>query len=140
MSSNFSTEEKLFRTRLFLETDIKVLSAAEEPNTQDIEKDQTQLTAILPLIDDAQYDGWKEEYIAQTYEQIKDHTFYVCPYMIASMGMMETYEMTIPDSRMEAFKEWINQNPSAFMGQPRDASKEDIYDYIGLHALPKEEA
>ncbi len=138
MSSSLSTEEKLYRTRLFLETDIKVLSAAEEPNTQDIEKDQTRLNPILPLIDETEYEKWREEFISKTYDKIKDHEFFTCPYMMAGMGVTQAYETTIPDVKMEEFKAWIANIPSAFMGQPRVASQEEIINYIGLHALPKD--
>ena len=45
--------------------------------------------------------------------------------------------MILPEESLSYFQSWINGSGSAFMGEGRDASKEEVRTYLALHANDK---
>ena len=94
----------------------------------DMEDSEEINEAVLKkLIDACQsektYQSWKEKIIEEKIANLTNRKMVVCSYMFAGMG---DYKETMLLDEVESFKEWIDQNGSAFFCGYEDATLEDV--------------
>lgn len=125
-------KEELFRLRLGLETDIATESVYHDLDEDEFRAEKAKLHAVIcKCRNDGEYEAWKDAFISSEYEKIKDKKFITCVYMFAGIGQ---YEITIPAEEKDNFIRWIDGNGSAFYGGERDATEDEIKQYIALNA------
>ena len=84
----------------------------------------------MPASQKKTYQSWKEKIIEEKVANLTNRKMVVCSYMLAGMG---DYKETMPLDEVESFKEWIDQNGSAFFYGYEDAALEDIRNFVSLH-------
>ena len=83
--------------------------------------------------DEDAYQNWKAEYITQRYDVLKDVPFATCSYLVAGV---EDGVVILPKCQLDIFRAMIDGMGAGFMGEPEDASEDDVRTYIGSHAYP----
>ena len=122
----------LYRLRLSLEAEIRTPNIYQDLDDGAFQSLKRKLrNAITRCDDEKAYESWKSEYIAAEYEKMKGKKFITFPYLFAGIGQ---YEATMPAEQKASFICWINGNGSAFASTERDATEEEIKNYIALHA------
>ena len=124
-------QETIFKNRLFLEACIKsphVYDTMEADASRRMKKD---LRAAIAL-GGAGYEEWKEKYIQEQLEGLKDEKFLTVHYVFAGIG---NFDEVIREEQLPSFKQWIDGNGSAFMSEPREATVEEIKIYIAKNAV-----
>ena len=127
--------DSLYRARLSIETDIKIDSVFKDMDASAAREEKKLLKVLRDACsDEKDYKAWKKKYLDSEYEKVKDKKFLVYNYLFAGIGQ---YEMILPEEALAYFQSWINGSGSAFMGEGRDASKEEVRTYLALHANDK---
>ena len=125
-------EESLYRLLLTLQTDSASVSVFHDIDPEGFAEEKDQLQVVLERCkDQAAFEAWKNAYISEEYEKSKNQKFITCKYVFVNMGQ---YETTIPASGKETFLEWINGSGAGFFESDREATEEEIKQYIALHA------
>lgn len=122
--------EELFKRRLALETDVNTESVYHDMDAEAFEEEKKELEKLKKRCG-SEYEAWKDKYISEEYEKLKDKKFIVCWYLFAGAGQ---YEDVMPEEMYPSFMCWIQGNGAAFGDKKRDATKEDIELYIAKHA------
>lgn len=126
----------LYRLRLALEGEILTPNVYQDLDDGAFESLKRKLrNAAARCEDEKEYEAWKNEYVAAEYEKLKGRKFITIPYLFAGIGQ---YEATMPVEQKASFFCWINGNGSAFAGTERDATEEEIKNYIALHINDKQ--
>lgn len=123
----------IFKLRLMYETSLSIDSVYRNLDSS-VDRDMKKKLSILinACPPDANvYTAWKENYIQNEYERLKNKKFLKCNYMFAGIG---GYEDVFPEEMWESFCCWIDGNGSAFRGEPEPATEKDVKQYIALHA------
>ena len=125
-------EESLYRLLLTLQTDSESVSVFHDIDPEGFAEEKDQLVVVLERCkDQTAFEAWKKAYISEEYEKSKNQQFITCKYVFVNMGQ---YETTIPASGKETFLEWINGSGAGFFESDREATEEEIKQYIALHA------
>ena len=124
-------KESLFRMCLAYTAEHDRESIFKDLSPEDEAINERILEEVRKLIDENEYEDWKQKYLNSEYDKIKDHHFLVVSYMFAGFG---GYDDVIPEEQFESFICWINGNGSAFFTGKRDAEEDDVKRYIALHA------
>ena len=125
-------EESLYRLLLTLQTDSASVSVFHDIDPEGFAEEKDQLAVVLERCkDQAAFETWKKAFISEEYEKQKNQEFITCKYVFVNMGQ---YETTIPASGKETFLEWINGSGAGFFESDREATEEEIKQYIALHA------
>ena len=98
--------------------------------------EKRQLKTVKGKCDEADYQAWKETYIARELKKLNGKKFLACEYLFAGIGQ---YEAVIPEEDKGELVSWINGNGSAFLGSEREATEEEIKRYIALQAAADKE-
>ena len=97
-----------------------------------LESEKKQLQKVIKKCkDEIEYQTWKNAFVIDAYDKIQNQKFLTIKYLFAGIGQ---YEATIPEDQKEGFMCWINGNGSAFCGDEREATPEEVKKYIALHA------
>ena len=122
----------LYRLRLALEAEVRTPNIYQDLDDGTFRSLKRQLkNAVAQCDDENDYEAWKSRYIAAEYEKLKGKKFITFPYFFAGIGQ---YEATMPVEQKASFLCWIDGNGSAFSGTERDATEEEIKNYIAQHA------
>lgn len=125
----------LYRLRLALEAETHTPNIYQDLDDDAFRSMKRKLRSVIAQCDDEKdYKAWKDKFIAAEYEKLKDRKFVTFSYLFAGIGQ---YKATMPVEQKESFMCWINGNGSAFAGAERDATEEEIKNYIALHANNK---
>ena len=125
-------EESLYRLLLTLQTDSASVSVFHDIDPEGFAEEKDQLAVVMERCkDQTAFEAWKNAYISEEYEKSKNQKFITCKYVFVNMGQ---YETTIPVSGKETFLEWINGSGAGFFESDREATEEEIKQYIALHA------
>lgn len=125
-------KEDLYKLRLATEADIATDTVFHELGDYNEDMEKSRLNKLkAACVSEADYNAWKESFIAAEYAKVKDLSFLSCSYMFAGIGQ---YRAVIPAEALEAFKEWINSNGSAFFGESREATEDEVKQLIALSA------
>ena len=130
------SKEDLYRMRLALETDLVTESVYHDIEGEEFEQEAARLQAVKDSCDDENdYEVWKEKYILEQFEKLKEKKFITCTYLFAGIGQ---YEEIIPKEEKESLICWINGNGSASFGGERESTDDEIKKYIALHSNDEE--
>ena len=124
-------KEPLFRMCLAYTAEHDRESIFKDMSPEDEAINERILEEVRKLIDENEFEDWKQKYLDTEYDKLKDHPFLVVSYMFAGFG---GYDDVIPEEQFESFICWINGNGSAFFTGKRDAEEDDVKRYIALHA------
>lgn len=124
-------KESLFRMCLAYTAEHDRESIFKDLSPEDEAINEHILEEVRKLIDENEYEDWKQKYLDTEYDKLKDHHFLVVSYMFAGFG---GYDDVIPEEQFDSFICWINGNGSAFFTGKRDAEEDDVKQYIALHA------
>ena len=124
-------QESLYKERLYIEACIEqphVFDVIDGDSMKSIKKD---LKAVKKLTDEG-YIEWKEKILSEKLNEIKDEKLITVPFMFAGVG---SFLHVMPESELESFMCFIDNNGSAFMSEPREASEEERKFYIAKNIV-----
>jgi len=125
-------KETIYRMRLSLETDVNTESVFHDMDDEAFDAEKAKLEAVKERCEDeADFQTWKNEYLSSEYEKVKRKKFLVCTFLFAGIGQ---YEAIIPEEQKESFICWIDGNGSAFFGGEREATEDEVKNYLALQA------
>ena len=124
-------KDQLFRICLAYSAEHEVESFFKDMSPEDVAINEYILEEVQKLIDADEYEAWKKNYLDSEYEKLKDRMFLAVSYMFAGIG---GYDDVIPEEQFQSFICWINGNGSAFFTGKREATEEEVREYIARHA------
>ena len=125
-------QEALYKMRLSLETDIATPSVFHDLDGEALRTEKAQLNVIMgSCTDEAEYQSWKEDYLAKEFEKLSGKKFLTIDYLFAGIGQ---YDAVIPEEDKESFMCWISSNGSAFLANERESTEDEIKRYIAIIA------
>ena len=133
---DLENKEALYRLRLSLEADVNtdsVFHVFDESGFRSVKAKLKKIVKECESEDD--YNAWKESFLNSEFEKLKEHRFLTCGYAFAGVGQ---YDAVFPEEQKDSFECWINGNGSAFMGECRESTEEEIKSYIALNAESSE--
>lgn len=125
-------KDQLFRICLTYSAEHEVESIFKDISPEDVALNEYILEEVQKLIDTDEYEAWKKNYLDSEYEKLKDRSFLAVSYMFAGIG---GYDDVIPEEQFQSFMCWINGNGSAFFTGKREATEEEVREYIARHAF-----
>ena len=114
-------QETIFKNRLFLETCIESPHAYDTMETDASRRMKKDLRMATVLGGDG-YEEWKDKYIDEQLNELKDEKFLTVHYVFAGIG---DFDEVIREEQLPSFKHWIDGNGSAFMSEPRESTVEE---------------
>lgn len=124
-------KDQLFRICLAYSAEHEVESIFKDMSPEDVAINEYILEEVQKLIDTDEYEAWKKNYLDSEYEKLKGCSFLAVSYMFAGIG---GYDDVIPEEQFQSFMCWINGNGSAFFTGKREATEEEVREYIARHA------
>ena len=124
-------KDQLFRICLAYSAEHEVESIFKDMSPEDVAINEYILEEVQKLIDTDEYEAWKKNYLDSEYEKLKGRSFLAVSYMFAGIG---GYDDVIPEEQFQSFMCWINGNGSAFFTGKREATEEEVREYIARHA------
>ena len=124
-------KDQLFRICLTYSAEHEVESIFKDMSPEDVAINEYILEEVQKLIDTDEYEAWKKNYLDSEYEKLKGRSFLAVSYMFAGIG---GYDDVIPEEQFQSFMCWINGNGSAFFTGKREATEEEVREYIARHA------
>ena len=124
-------KDQLFHICLAYSAEHEVESIFKDMSPEDVAINEYILEEVQKLIDADEYGAWKKNYLDSEYEKLKDRRFLAVSYMFAGIG---GYDDVIPEEQFDSFICWINGNGSAFFTGKREATEEEVREYIARHA------
>ena len=124
-------KDQLFRICLAYSAEHEVESIFKDMSPEDVAINEYILEEVQKLIDADEYEAWKKNYLDSEYEKLKGRSFLAVSYMFAGIG---GYDDVIPEEQFQSFMCWINGNGSAFFTGKREATEEEVREYIARHA------
>ena len=124
-------KDQLFHICLAYSAEHEVESIFKDMSPEDVAINEYILEEVQKLIDADEYEAWKKNYLDSEYEKLKDRRFLAVSYMFAGIG---GYDDVIPEEQFDSFICWINGNGSAFFTGKREATEEEVREYIARHA------
>ena len=124
-------KDQLLRLCLAYSAEHEVESIFKDMSPEDVAVNEYILEEVQKLIDADEYDAWKKNYLDSEYAKLKGHSFLAVSYMFAGIG---GYDDVIPEEQFQSFICWINGNGSAFFTGKREATEEEVKEYIARHA------
>ncbi len=121
-------EEEIFLNRLYIEANDEksyVFKDMDADMQKQIRRDLRNVIAACP----DGYEEWKKSFLESNMEELKGTKMITCRYMFAGIG---SYTETMPEDKLDGFKRWIDGNGSAFLGEVREATADEIKSYIAL--------
>ena len=126
-------QEKIYLQRFELEQSIKFPHVYDE-----LENSKPKITKALEklvskCVSEDEYQEWKKNLLETAKTKLHDNNVKVlaCDYMFAGIG---DYTAMIPEEGLAGFKCWIDGNGSAFFGEARPATEEEIEAFIAFNA------
>lgn len=123
--------ENIFRNRIFLEAAITYPHVHDMMEYDTLRKMKKDLRKIKKLCSD-DYEAWKTKYFGEKLALYQNTRFLAIQYMFIGIG---SFTEVIREEQLESFKYWIESNGSAFMSEPREATKEEVLVYFSKEAL-----
>ena len=124
-------KDQLFRICLAYSAEHEAESIFKDMSPEDVTINEYILEEVHKLLDTDEYEAWKKNYLDSEYEKLKDRRFLAVSYMFAGIG---GYDDAIPEEQFDSFICWINGNGSAFFTGKREATEEEVREYIARHA------
>ncbi len=124
-------QEDIFKNLLFLEACIKSPHVYDVMESDGIRRMKRDLRIAKSLSGDG-YEEWKTKYIEEQLVDLKDEKFLTVHYVFAGIG---NFDEVIREEQLPSFKQWIDGNGSAFMGEPRESTVAEIKIYIAKNAV-----
>ena len=125
-------KELMYRMRLALEADVATESIYHDLDDDAFKAEKRELRRVKANCEnEAEYETWKDAFLSREYKKLEGKKFLVCTYIFAGI---DQYDMVIPEEEKDAFLCWIDGNGGAFFGGDREATEEEVKNYIALHA------
>ena len=124
-------KELLYRLCLAYSAEHETESIFKDLSPEDAAVNDKIYEEVKKLVDPDEYEEWKQMYLDSESSNLKDHRFLTVSYMFIGIG---GYEDIIPEEQFQSFICWINGNGSAFFTGKREATEEEVKEYIARHA------
>ena len=129
--ADYSNLSEVYRYRAMVEAWIKNPSAYD--TVEDYEHKEKAILEKLKkaCLSDEAYSVWKKDYIDAKVKEVSSKTkIFACEYLFAGIGQFTEY---VPESEIEMLKAMIQGAGSAFLGDVREATDQEIRVFVELH-------